>query len=117
MKLRFHSNSLRLRLSQSDVARLAGGDSVEEAVTFAPGQTLIYSIESGAGDEIAASFENGRIRVTLPSAPARRWIESDEAGIEGLSGSLRVLVEKDFQCIHPESEEDADSFPNPLAPR
>jgi hypothetical protein len=117
MKLRFHSNSLRLRLSQSDVARLAGGGSVEEIVTFAPGNALVYSLESGVGDEIAASFENGRIRVTLPAAAARRWIASDEAGMEGSSGPLHVLVEKDFQCIHRESEEDADSFPNPLAPR
>jgi hypothetical protein len=116
MKLRFHSNSLRLRLSQSDVAVLAGGGSVEETVTFAPGQTLIYLIESGVGEEIAASFENGRIRVTLPRALAKQWVLSDEAGIEGVSGPLRVLVEKDFQCIHREGEEDADAFPNPLAP-
>jgi hypothetical protein len=116
MKLRFHSNSLRLRLSQSEVARLAGGDSVEETVTFAPGKTLIYSIESGSGEEIAASFEDGRIRVTLPRARAKQWVLSDEAGIEGSSGPLRVLVEKDFQCIHRASEEDVDSFPNPLAP-
>ena len=120
MKLRFHSNSLRLRLSQSDIARLAETGRVEETVAFGPGQMLAYSVETcsiepGAAEQVSASFENGRIRVMLPGAHARRWIESDETGIENSSGGLRVLVEKDFQCIHPESEEDRDGFPNPLA--
>jgi hypothetical protein len=37
MKLRFHANTLRLRLSQSEVARLAETGCVEATVTFAPG--------------------------------------------------------------------------------
>jgi hypothetical protein len=42
MKLRFHENSLRLRLSQSEVARLAETGRVENTVSFAPGQVLVY---------------------------------------------------------------------------
>ena len=113
MKLRFHSNSLRLRLSRSDIARLADTGVVEEIVTFAPEEILAYSIEFGVGDEIAASFENGRIRIVLPASLAKRWASSDETGLEGSSGSLRVLIEKDFECLHRDSAEDADSFPNP----
>jgi hypothetical protein len=117
MKLRFHGNTLRLRLSQSDIARLGESGKVEETVTFAPGQTLAYSIEaSAAAARVAASLENGSIRVMLPDAMARRWVESDEVGIESTSGVLRVIVEKDFQCLHREGVEDADGFANPLAP-
>jgi hypothetical protein len=117
MKLRFHSNSLRLRLSQSDVARLGERGLVEEAIRFTADGELHYSIESAATNQLSATFENGSIRVIVPAAQARQWIESDETGIESASGELRVLIEKDFACIHRESaEEDADSFPNPLAP-
>ena len=115
MKLRFHSNSLRLRLSQSDIARLAERGFVEEAIRFAGDGELRYSIESAPTNQVSACFKNGSIRVMLPEGRARRWIESDEVGIEELSGELNVLIEKDFACIHRESAEDADSFPNPLA--
>ena len=120
MKLRFHGNTLRLRLSQSEVARLAETGRVEERVVFAAGQTLEYAIETGVvepGDagEMRASFEGGRIRVTVAPAAAKRWIEGSETGIESSDGPLRVLVEKDFQCFHGDAETNADAFPNPLA--
>jgi hypothetical protein len=35
--------------------------------------------------------------------------------IEGKSGPLHILVEKDFQCLHGDAETNADAFPNPLA--
>jgi hypothetical protein len=115
MKLRFHGNTLRLRLSQSDVARLAEAGRLEEQVMFAPGQTLDYVLETAETNDVRASFEGGEIRVTLPCAPAKRWMEGRETGIEGSSGPLRVLVEKDFQCLHGDAETNADAFPNPLA--
>jgi len=120
MKLRFQGNTLRLRLSQSDVARLSEAGRVEEHVSFAAGQSLDYAIESRATepaetDEIRASFDGGRILVSLPGAAARRWVESSETGIEAVSGPVRVLIEKDFQCLHRDAEQDGDAFPNPLA--
>jgi hypothetical protein len=115
MKLRLHANTLRLRLSQSDVARFAATGRVEEQVIFAPGQTLEYVIESRGADAIRASFDDGTVRVTVPSAVATQWIEGNEVGIEGSHGALHVLVEKDFQCLHRDAAQDADAFPNPLA--
>jgi hypothetical protein len=117
MKLRFQANSLRLRLSQSEVARLAEHGRVEETVTFAPGQTLSYAVESGAGSAIVATFAANRIRVALPLSVARNWIDSDETGVEGSGDGLKVLVEKDFQCLHRPGEEDPDAYPNPMAGR
>jgi hypothetical protein len=114
MKLRLHANSLRLRLSQSEVARLAETGRLDDSVTFAPGQILSYSVESGAADAVAASFDNNRIRVVLPEAQAKHWIESEQEGI-GSDAGLRIQVEKDFECLHKPAEEDADTFPNPMA--
>jgi len=112
MKLRFHGDSLRLRLSQAEMARLAETGRVEDALTFAPGQTLSYSLETGAA--LAAAFDGRRISIVVTAAAAKHWMESDEAGIEGASAPVKVLVEKDFQCLH-SGEEDTDVFPNPLA--
>lgn len=112
MKLRLHNNGLRLRLSQSEVARLGESGRVEDTISFAPGQTLSYSIESGPAH--AASYEHNRIRVVIPEPETRHWIDSDEPGLENSAGPVRILIEKDFQCLHKPGE-DADSFPNPLA--
>lgn len=110
MKLRVHDNSLRLRLSQSDVAQLRETGHVEEKLAL-PGRALIYSVAAAPVSEIEASFEGDRVAVTVPTALARKWIDSDQVGIEG----PQVLIEKDFQCLHRASSEDADGFPNPLA--
>ncbi len=112
MKLRFHGDSLRLRLSQAEMARLAETGRVEDTLTFAPGQILSYSLETGAA--LAAAFDGGRISIVVPVAAAKHWMESEEAGIEGASGPLKMLIEKDFRCLH-SGEEDADAFPNPMA--
>lgn len=115
MKLRFHANTLRLRLSRPDLAKLAEAGSVEEAVTFAPGQTLIYRIESGPAPHLSASFDGSRVSVTVPHGQAKQWMETDQIGIEASTESLKVLIEKDFQCLHSGVLEDAAAFPNPAA--
>jgi uncharacterized protein DUF7009 len=115
MKLRLHSNALRLRLSQSEVARLAETGRVEESIAFAPGRVLSYAVESGDADAVAATFDNDVVRVVVPASVAKTWTGTDQVGIEASNGTLRVLIEKDYQCLHRSSPEDADSFPNPNA--
>lgn len=115
MKLRLHDNSLRLRLSQSEVARLHDTGKVEDLVVFQPGNELLYSIETAAAQETTATLENAKIRVILPTQVAMQWIESDQPGIEASTGTLRLLIEKDFQCLHREPQPGEDAFPNPLA--
>jgi hypothetical protein len=115
MKLRLHAGSLRLRLSQSEIARLDETGKVEDAIEFSPGIELLYAIETGAAPSITAAFANGAIRVILPLPDAKQWIESDRTGIEATTGTLRLLIEKDFQCLHRPPEPGEDSFPNPLA--
>jgi hypothetical protein len=115
MKLRLHSGSLRLRLSQSEVAMLDATGRVENSIEFSPGNELRYSIEASPSSSITAIFDSANIRVLLPAQIAKHWIKSDETGIEGSTGSLRLLIEKDFQCLHREPEPGEDSFPNPLS--
>jgi hypothetical protein len=114
MKLRLHAGSLRLRLSQSEVAQLNDTGKVEETIAFAPGKELHYTLETGS-TETGATLDGANIVVTLPTAVAKQWIESDQTGIEASTGPLKLLIEKDFQCLHREPEPGEDSFPNPLA--
>lgn len=112
MKLRLHGDALRLRLSQTDVARLAETGRVEETISF-PGRGLTYAIAIGSA-AIASRFDGARIEVMIPEHAARAWIASDQTGIENRDASPKILIEKDFKCLHRESDEEPDAFPNPL---
>ena len=110
---------MRLRVSQAEVSRIRSSGVVRQHVAFGPGQRLTYELRIVAGGRVGASFDDGRIRVTLPRAVAARWQAPDEVSIRGeqeLPGGerLKILVEKDFQCLVPrEGEDQSGLFPNP----
>ena len=115
MKLRIHADSLRLRLSQSEVAEIAHAGKLEDSISFSGGQRLIYALEAAEIPSMEAKFVDGRMHISIPAETMRKWASSDEVGIEGATPTLRVLIEKDFQCLHTEGERDTDAFPNPLS--
>jgi hypothetical protein len=118
MKLRIRGDSLRLRLTQPEVATLGEGGSVEESTSFGPGASLTYAVRA-TGTNVAATLGASRIEVTIPTATAKAWAAADDVGIEALQPAsegrtLRILVEKDFACLTKRPhEDDADAFPNP----
>jgi hypothetical protein len=119
MKLRIHNNSIRLRLTQTEVARLAAGQSVEQTTEFTPTTSLTSLVKPAAHLRAATvTFQNNQITVLLPIDEVRVWAQSNQPGIEASQTitpgkSLSILIEKDFQCLHSAAEENADAFPNP----
>jgi hypothetical protein len=122
MKLRIRGNSLRLRLGQSEVRRLLDVGAVEESTEFGPPgeQPFSYAIHLAADERnVLARFAEGKIVVLVPRETARAWGESEQVGIEAeqplaAGKSLKILVEKDFECLDravPEPQDDA--FPHP----
>ena len=120
MKLRIQGNSLRLRLSQSEVAQFSKTGFVEDSVQFAPGVSFAYTLESSSSIRAPqVAFQNGWLKFQLPSAIAMEWFTTDRVGISGEqpleSGkTLSILIEKDFQCLHGDVQRDPDAYPNPL---
>lgn len=124
MKLRIRGNSLRLRLTKSEVACIAEGLPLEETIMFGlePHQRLSYALECSADSEnMTADYRDGRITVRLPQSIAREWAMTDRVSLDGeqsLDGDgavLRLLIEKDFACLTDRrGAEDADTFPHPL---
>jgi hypothetical protein len=113
MKLRLRDDSLRLRLTRSEVDAFAKDGRVASRVRFGD-KTLVYALAHASVDRVSARLANDEILVTVPSSAARAWASSEEVGISANDGVLRVLVEKDFACLKPrEGEDDADAFPHP----
>ncbi|HLH44099.1 MAG TPA: hypothetical protein VKV74_14020 [Bryobacteraceae bacterium] len=117
MKLRLYNDSLRLRLSQSEVAQFEREGRVDSIIDFPPDGALSYSIEATDVGRLTARLSGGRVSVLVPKAMAQTWISTDQIAMEDSRSTPRILIEKDFQCLHRSTEEDADSFPNPLAAR
>lgn len=115
MKLRIKGDTIRLRLTRSEVAAVARGDAVAE--TTALPQPFTYALET-SGERTGAAFADGRMTVTIPAAVAAHWAGTEEVSLRGREGEVEILVEKDFACLVPrEGEEDSDAFPNPQAQR
>jgi Family of unknown function (DUF7009) len=124
MKLRIKGNSLRLRVSRSELARFQAGDRIEETIRFAetPDAKLTYALESAAAPSLPVRVRYGfhDVTVILSEDQVRTWVAESEVGVYsnldiGSAGSLDVIVEKDFACLDRSDEENQDTFANPLA--
>ena len=119
MKLRIQGDSVRLRLTQSEVARFSATGYVADTAHFGPNRRLTYTLEIHGGDVLRADFEDAALTVFVPHAWAEEWAKSDRVGFEGEQAidegqTLRLLIEKDFECLHKRPDEE-DAFPHPLA--
>ena len=120
MKLRIQDNSIRYRLTRTEVDALSSEGSVSASVSFPNGSRLEYSIKtSSLTGQPRADYSAERIVVQIPQATARQWAATEEVSIRGAQpledGELSILVEKDFACLTPrEGEDEADMFPHPL---
>jgi hypothetical protein len=123
MKLRLTSDSVRLRLNQTDVALLAQSGELSEKVEFPGRVTFLYGLRvSGESEQGTARFADGELVVSIPATPAVAWMSNNkEVGLyydqESEGGEvLHLIIEKDFQCIDgPPEEIDPAGYPHPLA--
>lgn len=121
MKLRIQANSIRFRITPTELQALATRGQIESAVQLgnAAENRLTYVLESSdACSRVEAQYAAAKIRVMLPAKEVREWASTERVAIEGVQcvagGELKILVEKDFKCLQPRSNEnEADRFPNP----
>ena len=121
MKLRIRGNTLRLRLSRSEVEKIDQEKRIVETTVFPDGEELQYVIcPSDSSTNVTKKSEGAltRIEVSVEREVLKSWAKSEEVGLFGADpitvGSLELLVEKDFACINPrDGSDDRDSFPHP----
>ena len=99
MKLRIMGNTIRMRLSNTEVKELKVTGEMSEFLTFPGGETLTYSL--AVGDRFTALFHDGNIRISLPESLLNTWADSNELTIDKTlelpeGDQLKVLVEKDL---------------------
>ena len=123
MKLRIKGDSLRIRVSRSEVAKLLAGDCLEETIHFTPEAVAKFTFALQQETSLSrptVQYTDSRVAVLIPAEQANAWGATDQVGIAedislGSFGSLALLIEKDFACLDRSEEDNEDTFPNPNA--
>jgi len=124
MKVRIYNNSIRLRLSRSEVAEFQATGLVEERLEFGPEMLKMFRcalVREDAAEAVTARYLPGIIEIVVPPSVESRWSNSDQVAIEGSytrgERPISISIEKDFECLHRPVDPAADAFPNPGAAR
>jgi len=119
MKIRIKGNSVRLRLTKSDVQALRETGKVSESTVISPGNIFTYILQKNTeAPRMYCSFSEGKMTVHLPHDKLCTLIYTEEIGVQdyaenGQEGGLFLLVEKDLKCLDTTSEDQSDMFDNP----
>lgn len=125
MKLRIKGDSLRLRVTRAELARLLNGERIEDSIHFssAPDVHLTYALRS-AEQSIPVRIEcvPQAIVVLISKEQLRFWSNDSEVGIYGSielgrGSSLEVLIENDFACLDRSDEENTDHLQTQMRER
>lgn len=121
MKLRIRGNSVRVRLTRTEISELVETSSIENRVQLGaqPECALVYRLElSGAAAKPETVFQKSQICIRLPLAEAMAWAHGGAVGIYSEEAwGLKLAIEKDFKCLESRpDEDDSDAFENPNGP-
>jgi hypothetical protein len=110
MKLRIRGNSLQLRFSKTELAKIADTGKADDVVRFSSEQSLRYGIEVRPTGAVTATFTGEELLVTLPKARLDLWLRSSEISVEGsqpIGGGkvLQISLEKDDAQAPPRAAE------------
>ena len=119
MKIRIKGNSVRVRLTRSEVDEFGAGGYLEEKTEFG-NNSFTYVLQSKQGiKDLEAGFADGKMTMYVPANIPAAWAANETVGYEnnmdiGAGKRLFLLLEKDFKCIDaPPHEDQSDNFENP----
>lgn len=119
MKIRIKGNSIRYRLTKTDIAHFKTAGFIEERTEFLNGPSFLYRLESKAGiQSMEALFSGNTICIFVPERIAATWTSTKVVGFDstmniGDGKELLLLIEKDFVCLDHTLEDQRDNYANP----
>ncbi len=118
MKIRIKGNSIRYRLTKTEVETFCKAGLYKETTDFG-NSTFTYALKAKKGIEgLEASFNENTITLYLADKKQLGWDTSNEVGFSDIMDlpngkQLSLLVEKDFVCLDNTTEDQSDNYPNP----
>ncbi|MBL7700685.1 MAG: hypothetical protein JNM14_00425 [Ferruginibacter sp.] len=118
MKLRIKGNSIRIRLTKTEVNTIATTGYLEEETCFGINR-FVYALQRiDEGSTLSAVLEENKITMLVPSAFTKDWPVNDIISFEANipvedNKTLYLLLEKDFVCLDHTNEDQSDNYENP----
>ncbi|MGJ8658438.1 DUF7009 family protein [Cellulophaga fucicola] len=120
MKIRIRGNSIRYRLTKSEVISFCKTGSFAEKTEFS--STLFsYEIQTKKGiTNLETDYANNKIIIYVPQSYTKDWATNTIVGFNNNfvtkeGKEIFILVEKDFVCMDETVEDQSDNYPNPNA--
>jgi hypothetical protein len=120
MKIRIKGNSIRYRLTRTEVEAFSAAGYYSETTVFNK-STFTYALKAIYGiNDLTADFAENTITMYLSVSDCKSWSKNNRVGFEHKmqlenSDTLTLLLEKDFACLDERGEEESDNYPNPKA--
>ncbi|MEQ8219316.1 MAG: hypothetical protein RH981_13845 [Arenibacter sp.] len=120
MKIRIQGNSVRYRLTRSEVESLKKDGYYKEQTAF-NGKDFTYAVAAKENiTGLQAEFQGDTITLLLPKNESIKWPDNERVGYENKmilndGQVLSLLLEKDFVCLDERVEDQSDNYPNPAA--
>ena len=118
MKIRIKGNSIRYRLTKSEVETFSKTGYFEGTTDF--GDTkFVYALKAKEGIALMeADFTGGTITLYLEKDKSKDWFANDQVGFQHIykgknDSEIALLLEKDFVCMDKTVEDQSDNYPNP----
>jgi hypothetical protein len=118
MKIRIKGNSVRFRLTKTEVETFGKTGSIAE-VTHFESKAFTYALVAKSGiTELEADFVDSAITIYFPKSEQESWVTNQKVGYSNSADwndprALSLLVEKDFTCLDNTIEDQSDNYPNP----
>lgn len=119
MKIRIKGNSIRYRLTKTEIANFGKNGYLEERTVFPGGAAFHYRLEKKTEAEtLLADFSANTITIFVPDHVAEEWTNTETVGYNHTlplsdAKELFLLIEKDFVCLDHTFEDQSDNYPNP----
>ncbi|MBT8283427.1 MAG: hypothetical protein KJO86_06785 [Muriicola sp.] len=117
MKIRIKGDSVRFRLTKTEVEELCSKGTIEE-VTHFKNKSFVYAVKRTTKEGIYTTFEQDAITLHVDERLLDGWNHNDKVGFDYVEKidsetTLSLLLEKDFVCLDERLEDQSDNYPNP----
>jgi hypothetical protein len=118
MKIRIKGNSIRYRLTKTEVETFCKTGYFEDTTNFGT-KKLTYALQAKEDiDMLDAEFLEDTITLFLDIQKSKDWFKTNQIGFSNKAiredgTELSLLLEKDFVCMDETVEDQSDNYPNP----
>lgn len=105
MKLRLHKNSIRIRLNREDLQILLKKKILKQDLKNL-NQSWNYQIK--IDQDFNANISSEGFTFCIPMNDANKLKDDDTEQLNYQSGDLKVSIQKEFACLHPDKNNSED---------